>query len=246
MAVMVASKGSIWRRILRRLKEYYQEACFQWRTRIYLPRSARSAISKVRGSQRRGIFLDCGSNVGQGFQFFSQYFPADYFDYELFEPNPFCQEHLQSLRTAHPSYSMNIHQKAISTNDQALKFYGLSEPDGFGPLSQGGSTLKSHSSMYYQADESSALIVEGLDFVAFLQEVLSRYSVVVIKMDIEGAEYEVLEKLLDTGSLARVHSLFVEFHSQYMDGRTRPKYQAWEKKLMRRIRQSGCRTVLWR
>ena len=38
---------------------------------------------------------------------------------------------------------------------------------------------------------------------------------IVLKMDIEGAEIELLEHLISTGSIALINILYIEFHSEY-------------------------------
>lgn len=60
--------------------------------------------------------------------------------------------------------------------------------------------------------------VEGLDFAAWLRR-FEGYEEVIVKMDIEGAEYPVLERLLETGAIEIITRLFVEFHpNRFSDG----------------------------
>jgi hypothetical protein len=47
---------------------------------------------------------------------------------------------------------------------------------------------------------------------------------VVVKMDVEGAEYAVLEQLLHNGTITLVSELMVEFHTQRFDKNQRPHY----------------------
>ena len=63
-------------------------------------------LSKNLSKDKKGLFIDCGSNLGQGFSFFEQYFPLKTFDYILVEPNPFCKEELIKI----------INQKIILSN----------------------------------------------------------------------------------------------------------------------------------
>jgi len=53
--------------------------------------------------------------------------------------------------------------------------------------------------------------VECVDFDAWLRQ-FEGYEAVLVKMDIEGAEFPVLERLLETGTLRLITGLFVEFH----------------------------------
>ena len=47
---------------------------------------------------------------------------------------------------------------------------------------------------------------------------------VMVKMDIEGAEYAVLEGLVHDGTIALVSELMVEFHTQQFDQNQQPHY----------------------
>lgn len=53
------------------------------------------------GNSQKGLFIDCGSNLGQGFTFFKKYYPLDSFDYMLIEPNPYCLPHLEDITGKH-------------------------------------------------------------------------------------------------------------------------------------------------
>lgn len=54
---------------------------------------------------------------------------------------------------------------------------------------------------------------EVVDIAAAMAE-LGTQSVACLKLNIEGGEYEVLERLLETGGIARCTSLLVQFHRQ--------------------------------
>jgi len=61
--------------------------------------------------------------------------------------------------------------------------------------------------------------VWAVDFPAFLLAMIPAErpsSFVVLKMDIEGAEYAMLRRMLTDGSLSRVDVLHVEFHQRLM------------------------------
>lgn len=61
-------------------------------------------------------------------------------------------------------------------------------------------------------DAQNAVEVEVVDLIAFL-EGLGR-DVRIIKMDIEGAEWEVLNRLIDHPVLSRIDCIFVETHER--------------------------------
>ena len=51
-----------------------------------------------------------------------------------------------------------------------------------------------------------------IDLGRYLVDDFSESDYVVLKLDIEGAEYEVLNRLIDTNALSRVRELYVEYH----------------------------------
>ena len=64
----------------------------------------------------------------------------------------------------------------------------------------------------------------AIDFSRWLKEMVARHTeadgskpFVVVKMDIEGAEYAVLEELVHDGTIALISELMVEFHTQQFD-----------------------------
>ncbi len=227
-------------KVKRRIKKLYRFYKFNFIT----PWVAYRAIKKVKKDGSKGLFLDCGSNIGQGFNFFRSHFIQEFFDYELFEPNPNCIPFLQKIKS-NLDFNIIIHPYALSDHDGVAKFYGLSEPSSGGLLSQGGSVLPEHNSATYTSDNAKAIEVITLDFAKFLKNKLNKYTTIVIKMDIEGGEYLVLEHLLSEGLFPKVHSIFCEFHSQYMSEEESIAYRAKELKIKKEIRKTGCIFNLW-
>jgi hypothetical protein len=44
---------------------------------------------------------------------------------------------------------------------------------------------------------------------------IGSYAVIIVKLDIEGAEYEVIESLLESGAINRINELFIEWHDHF-------------------------------
>ena len=57
-------------------------------SKILLEKVKNVAMSINENSEN--LFVDVGSNLGQGFNFFKQYFITKNYDYLLIEPNPYC------------------------------------------------------------------------------------------------------------------------------------------------------------
>jgi FkbM family methyltransferase len=203
---------------------------------------AAAAKRSLRRTGSRGLFVDCGSNLGQGFSYFSRHFAPDYFDYVLIEPNPHC---IAGLRASIPSRTVvDIIEAAASTAEGSTKFFGLVE-DHRGATSDGGSIVREHNSVSYEAKDGAAIVVRTFSLADFIAERRKRYDLIVMKMDIEGAEYDVLEDMLRKQSTTRLFSLYVEFHAQYMREPEAAVHRAREAAIVTQLRNQRIRFRRW-
>jgi len=75
-----------------------------------------------------------------------------------------------------------------------------------------GSSL--HQSLLWQDGQSDTFQVETVDILTILRELPGH--VQIMKMDIEGAEADVLERLLPSSEVNKVRKMFVETHEPQM------------------------------
>ena len=54
--------------------------------------------------------------------------------------------------------------------------------------------------------------VQALDLSAWILQNFSEKDEIILKMDIEGSEYSVLEKMIDDSSIDFINQLWIEFH----------------------------------
>lgn len=82
-------------------------------------------------------------------------------------------------------------------------------------------------------EESGALKkrVKVINFIEWFREHVNFEDTIVLKMDIEGAEYELLEYMIDRGCMDYVNHLFVEFHSFCVKDDLVEEYKEREKKI---------------
>lgn len=194
-------------------------------------------------AERPFLFVDAGSNRGQGFRWFSRYFTPDSYDYALFEPNPNCRGVLTSIIAGFDGRA-TLNPVGVGTRDEEVPFYGLDETEG-GAFSEGGSVNASHNAESYTADTSKAVTVKVIDFGAFLQAQSGKYDKIVVKMDIEGAENDVLEHLIETGAHKLIDTLYAEFHSRFLPEAMRAAERTREKDIVRRLRADGVKVRVW-
>lgn len=204
---------------------------------------ARQALSKLGETrQSRGLFIDCGSNIGQGYKFFSRYYTLDRYDYVLVEPNKNCLPHLHALRSE--KAAMEIIAKAASVKDGYAELFGP-PPDRSEPTHEGCSIVQSHNAGLYQSQPFAADLVETFSLSQMVRDRRGLYDVVVLKLDVEGAEYDILDDMIRSGTHRDLHAAYVEFHSHYASNSERRNNGAVERKIMHEFREAGTRISRW-
>ena len=194
--------------ILRRVKKKTKESYTQIYEHIFAYIDSRILIKK----KDKVLFIDLGSNLGQGYEWFSKFFKGPNIHFELFEPNPYCYEKLLQLKD-YKEKKININNLGVGIKDDKVRFYGLHEDK----YSMGGSTLKEHNSLFYSINDNDFIEVNVFDLGKYLIEKRKEFDKIIIKFDIEGLEIEILEKLLITNLIELIDIIYVEFHSQYLE-----------------------------
>lgn len=198
-------------------------------------------------TDKKGLFIDCGSNVGQAFTYFQGVFPFSQFDYTLIEPNPYCKPFLEEKiiqAKAKSSGQIELIEKAADVKKGETKFFGLVEWKT-GNVSQGASTNKDHNTKYYQANEEKAVTVPTFSFASLLKEKSKEYDVIIVKMDIESGEYPILDDLIKKDMIKHISHLYIEFHSAYMAEPKKSEYRQKELDVMQRFKEQGVPLTNW-
>ena len=90
-----------------------------------------------------------------------------------------------------------------------------------------------------------AITVKTFDFVELLNK-SKNYENIIIKMDIEGSEYEVLEKLLNsTINKENIKHIFVEFHTRFFSSKFRSEYLSREKNIRHSLKNQNISFTKW-
>ena len=146
-------------------------------------------------------FIDCGANVGQSIDWALDTFK----DYDLhidsFEPLPLNFNVLTEKYNNSPL--VTLHQAAISHSDGTAEFYC----QNWGART-GSSLVKGKAS----TTKNDICEVETINLLRWLNENVNENETVILKIDIEGAEFELLPVLLDNNLHSNVKYWLVEFH----------------------------------
>lgn len=199
------------------------------RLRKLISADARRAAAKLRSTGGRGLFVDCGANIGQSYAYFSEYYQREHFDYILIEPNPRCLPFLEKLC----SDDIEIIGKAASTRKGSARLFGppLIRNE---PTHQGLSLIAEHNASLYESAETGDT-VETFSLSELVLTKRNSYKLIVLKMDVEGAEYQILEDLVATGAHRELFAAYIEFHSRYMNNTDRVGKRAAEDKIKRAL-----------
>lgn len=167
------------------------------------------------------VFLDCGTHFGQGL---SQIIHAHNIDHswhvETYEANPITyQEHSNKRMFDYVQYK-NI---AVYDRDGTIEF-NIETPPNEGDTGMGsslidlslwnpwGGTLRENFKIKKQ--------IKCFDFSKYIKTNFQKNDYLICKLDIEGAEYAVLEKMIIDESISYIDKLFVEFHSHFFTNKS--------------------------
>jgi len=149
------------------------------------------------------VFVDGGGNDCAGVRRYLSKFPVFQKVY-VFEPNPFF----------HKSYDDSdfiLVKKAIWTSNCTLPFHVSKDERQVASSLLEDKMCKVNSEIkpYFY---DSPIYVDCVDFSEWLRDNINPHHNLTLKLDIEGAEYDVLWKLIQDGTINLVKQLFVEFH----------------------------------
>lgn len=223
-----------------KIKRKFKRKLQRRKERFYAALDSKLLLS----TKKKVLFVDLGANIGQGYAWFSKYYRGGSVDFEMFEPNPYCLAELEKLSVVQ-SGEVKLHGVGVGASAGSFKFYGLGDSEG-GKQSQGGSIVESHNLDRYLVSNDSAIEVEVIDFSEYLSKKSEDYEKIVVKMDIEGAEVDLLEKMIADGSIHLINILYVEFHSQFQPKNTYEITKRRENEITHELRKiSGFRLRLW-
>ncbi|MEZ5912597.1 MAG: FkbM family methyltransferase [Paracoccaceae bacterium] len=163
------------------------------------------------------LVIDCGANLGE----VTGPLAATGARVRAFEPDPFAFGKLAE-RFAETE-NVTLHQQAVATAAGTLR---LMRATNFDDNPKGGSVKSTLLAGGRGISESDGVDVEVIDFVAFLRELIARDGpVAFLKMDIEGAELDLLEAMDAAGLFAQIRCTVAETHENKFK-ELRPRYKA--------------------
>ena len=160
---------------------------------------------------RRKILIDGGANRGLFLGAAIELLPD--FEFHAFEPNPGLIERLREIPGRFPGRAISVHHGALWDRDGTISWY---ETDPAQDPGREGCTVMAGKTTW-GVDYARPVSAPSIDFDAWLRGAVHAEDLVVLKMDIEGAEYPVLERMIGSGSIDLVDEFTVEFHEPKLD-----------------------------
>ena len=177
----------------------------QWKSSAtkHLEQFRKSQI--VAGINEGSVCIDCGANVGV----ITEVFAEQGAEVHAFEPNPVAFGELKKKFSSHPKITL-YPQAVLDRNDKLKLFmYKFNEEDKVF-WSQGASLYGSKDDI----DKGDFVEVEVIDLIAFIENL--NKPIDVLKLDVEGGEYDILLKLLEKDLHARIKHILVEIHDKHI------------------------------
>lgn len=163
------------------------------------------------------VFIDCGGNKGQGLRtFIEKYKMDDTWLIETFEPNPLCNLS-EKIKDLVEKLNIKIYNYAVFDYNGTIKLSQMLEDDegsSLNCLMSKGICSDPKSTSYRK--HNSIIEVECKD----LSDILKKYDdndYVVVKLDVEGSEFNILRKLIKDNTISKINDLYVEWHFDYVE-----------------------------
>lgn len=145
------------------------------------------------------IYIDCGAWTGDSVKVFKNL--TDSFDIYAFDCEPRVKNILKKLSKR---WHFTFIDKAVWIKDEKINLY------------MGKDSLTQSSSLYKEKkkfiDKENPIKVDAIDFSTWIINTFDFNDYIVCKMNIEGAEYIVLEKMLMDKSIDYINKLYVSWH----------------------------------
>ncbi|KAJ3318607.1 Rab-like protein 2A [Blyttiomyces sp. JEL0837] len=224
---------------------------------VYLMASTADTDNSVwpfaRNSRQRLVFVDFGANRGDSYRVFMREPNTKYnytyatprgrrhheFEAHLFEANPFFNMDLvrtksEFMRRRNPTFgSVHVYPSTIVfTQDKLVPFHldNVNEEHDW----WASSVLDTHG----QVDKNGIELV-AIDAARFLLLNFVPEDFVVLKMDIEGAEYDVVPHLCETGAHHLIDALYIELHSYLIPVERRSEAEERVKECIQQMEKDG-------
>ncbi|XP_059668094.1 uncharacterized protein LOC132313372 [Cornus florida] len=199
----------------------------------------------------RYVYVDVGarsygSSIGS---WFKKQYPKQNKTFEIYA--------IEADNTFHEEYQhkkgVNLLPYAAWVKNETL-FFEINRDPGQGKEAKGRGMGRIQPAESSSASSSNADVdeIQGFDFANWLKNTVSEKDFVVMKMDVEGTEFDLIPKLFETGAICLIDEIFLECHynrwQRCCPGERSSKYQKTYGQcldLFTSLRESGVLVHQW-
>ena len=167
-------------------------------------KNAFTEFNKALSNLNKGLYvISCGANVGE----FTKLFLEKGFIVDAFEPDPIAINELKKKYKKNKNF--NLFQSAVGLKDNTQKLFRYRKFDENDPYSTQGSSL-----LDYRSGTNKPFVeIKVIDFINHIKK--QKKEISLLKMDIEGSEIEILNKIIDLNMHDKIKYIFVETHERF-------------------------------
>jgi len=155
-------------------------------------------------SSPKPLIIDCGANIGMAVLYFKRLFPDS--KIIAFEANPYAFKLLDKTIQFNKINKVELHHVALYDKETEVSFF---IGDNIGTLV--GSIRK-------ERGGSSELQIQAQKLSDYLKDI---GSVDLIKMDVEGAEINIVHDLIESSCINKVKEYIIEYHHNMNEDKSR-------------------------
>lgn len=146
------------------------------------------------------IFIDAGANDGCSARLFRKlYDPHNEYRIYSFEVDPIYLDKFSDIE------NLVFINKAVWVEYGKCDFFR-----SYTAWRDGGTLIKEKKTG--ELDKQNPIKVTTIDFSSWIMDTFLPSDLIILKMDIEGAEYKVLNKMIVDGSIDYIDELWIEWH----------------------------------
>ena len=152
---------------------------------------------------RGSLVIDVGANVGK----FTKIFLKKEFKVHAFEPDPIAINELK--KNCGHDENLKLFEVAVGIKNESKKLYRYRKFDAANPETTIGSSVLS----FRRGKDKPFVEIKCVDFIDYLKNIENK--IALLKMDIEGAEVEILEKIIDEKLYKKIGKIYAETHERF-------------------------------
>lgn len=158
------------------------------------------------------VFIDGGAHKGEAIEMLLEKRPdMDGCDIHFFEPNPDLIELLEEMGKKEEKYNIKVHHSAVWVDDNGVEF--LESIERWNTLaSTVVPSMKEIGGL--KLDRDNPQKVPSKNLMTFLDE-FEDDDYIILKLDIEGSEYFVIDDLLRSKQLKKIDEIYIEWHDHF-------------------------------